>query len=283
MFSLFALVSIAAVLVLAWKGIRIVPQGEEWVVERLGKFNSVLKPGLTVINPIFSKVAYKVTTKDIILDVPEQDVITKDNAVILANAVAFIKVTNIERSVYGIEDFREAMRNMVQTNLRSIIGGMDLNEALTSRERIKSELKLAIADEAADWGLTVKSVEIQDIKPSINMQNAMEQQASAERERVAVVTRAEGDKQSLILNAEARLEAARKDAEAQKVAAEASAESIRLIAAAVQGNDNSATFLLGDRYIQALQRMSTGNNSKIVVMPGDVISAVKSLVGGGRI
>ncbi|WP_025871428.1 SPFH domain-containing protein [Methylobacillus glycogenes] len=279
----FAAVLIAVVLVLAWKGIRIVPQGEEWVVERLGKFNSVLKPGLTVINPLFSKVTYKVTTKDIILDVPEQDVITKDNAVILANAVAFIKVTNIERSVYGIEDFREAMRNMVQTNLRSIIGGMDLNEALTSRERIKSELKLAIADEAADWGLTVKSVEIQDIKPSVNMQNAMEQQASAERERVAVVTRAEGDKQSLILNAEARLEAARKDAEAQKVAAEASAESIRLIAAAVQGNDNSATFLLGDRYIQALQRMSAGNNSKIVVMPGDVVSAVKSLVGGGKI
>ena len=278
----FAFVLIAAVAVLAWKGIRIVPQGEEWVVERLGKFNAVITPGLHIINPIFSKVTYKVTTKDIILDVPEQDVITKDNAVILANAVAFIKVTNIERSVYGIEDFREAMRNMVQTNLRSIIGGMDLNEALTSRERIKSELKNAIADEAADWGLTVKSVEIQDIKPSMNMQNAMEQQASAERERVAVVTRAEGDKQSLILNAEARLEAARKDAEAQKVAAEASAESIRLIAEAVKQNDTSATFLLGDRYIQALQRMSNSNNSKIVVMPGDVVSAVKTLVGGSK-
>ncbi|MFL9611378.1 SPFH domain-containing protein [Methylobacillus sp. Pita2] len=278
----FAFVLIAAVAVLAWKGIRIVPQGEEWVVERLGKFNAVITPGLHIINPIFSKVTYKVTTKDIILDVPEQDVITKDNAVILANAVAFIKVTNIERSVYGIEDFREAMRNMVQTNLRSIIGGMDLNEALTSRERIKSELKNAIADEAADWGLTVKSVEIQDIKPSVNMQNAMEQQASAERERVAVVTRAEGDKQSLILNAEARLEAARKDAEAQKVAAEASAESIRLIAEAVKQNDTSATFLLGDRYIQALQRMSNAHNSKIVVMPGDVVSAVKALVGGNK-
>ena len=278
----FAFVLIAAVAVLAWKGIRIVPQGEEWVVERLGKFNTVLTPGLHVINPVFSKVTYKVTTKDIILDVPEQDVITKDNAVILANALAFIKVTNIERAVYGIEDFREAMRNMVQTNLRSIIGGMDLNEALTSRERIKTELKTAIADEAADWGLTVKSVEIQDIKPSANMQNAMEQQASAERERVAVVTRAEGDKQSLILNAEARLEAARKDAEAQKVAAEASAESIRLIAEAVKQNDTSATFLLGDRYIQALQRLSSANNSKIVVMPGDVVSAVKTLIGGGK-
>jgi regulator of protease activity HflC (stomatin/prohibitin superfamily) len=261
------------------KGVRIVPQGEEWVVERLGKFAGIISPGLTVINPILSRISYKVTTKDIILDIPEQEVITRDNAVILANAVAFIKVSNIERAVYGIENFREAMRNMVQTNLRSIIGGMDLNHALTSRDRIKTELKIAIADEALDWGLTVKSVEIQDIKPSANMQHAMEQQASAERERVAVVTRAEGEKQSLILNAEARLEAARKDAEAQMVAANASAESIKMISEVVKENNTSATFLLGDRYIQALQKISSSSNSKIVVLPGDVVSAVKNLVG----
>jgi len=264
------------------KGVRIVPQGEEWVVERLGKFAGILTPGLHVINPVLSSVSYKVTTKDIILDVPEQEVITRDNAVILANAVAFIKVTNIERAVYGIENFREAMRNMVQTSLRSIIGGMDLNHALTSRDRIKAELKEAIADEALDWGLTVKSVEIQDIKPSANMQDAMERQAAAERERVAVVTEAEGAKQSLILNAEARLEAARKDAEAQMVGAKASAEAIKMITEAVKENNASATFLLGDRYIQSLQKMADSNNSKIVVMPGDVVSAVKSLVGGGK-
>ena len=278
--SEFMFVLIIPVVILIWKGIRIVPQGEEWVVERLGKFNAVLKPGLTVINPIFSKVSYKVTTKDIILEIPEQEVITKDNAVILANAVAFIKVTNIERAVYGIDNFAEAMRNMVQTSLRSIIGGMDLNHALSSRDRIKAELKLAVADEATDWGLTVKSVEIQDIKPSLNMQQAMERQAAAERERVAVVTQAEGDKQSLILNAEARLEAARRDAEAQEVAAKASAESIRLISEAVKENNSSAMFLLGDRYIQTLQKMSMSENSKIIVMPGDLVGAVKTLVGG---
>ncbi|MDZ4211532.1 MAG: stomatin-like protein, partial [Methylotenera sp.] len=236
MFELSGILVIVAV-ILAFKGIRIVPQGEEWVVERLGKFAGVLSPGLHVINPLFTKVTYKVTTKDIILDVPEQEVITRDNAVILANAIAFIKVSNIERAVYGIENFREAMRNMVQTSLRSIIGGMDLNQALTSRDRIKAELKIAIADEALDWGLTVKSVEIQDIKPSHNMQEAMERQAAAERERVAVVTEAEGAKQSLILNAEARLEAARKDAEAQMVAAKASAESIKFITEAVKENN----------------------------------------------
>lgn len=276
----FSFVLIFLVVVAIIKGVRIVPQGEEWVVERLGKFAGVLTPGLHVINPIFTKVSYKVTTKDIILDVPEQEVITRDNAVILANAIAFIKVTKIERAVYGIENFREAMRNMVQTSLRSIIGGMDLNQALTSRERIKTELKSAIADEALDWGLTVKSVEIQDIKPSHNMQEAMEKQAAAERERVAVVTEAEGAKQSLILNAEARLEAARKDAEAQMVAAKASAEAIKLITDAVKENNASAMFLLGDRYIAALQKMSASENSKIVMMPGDLVGAVKSLVGG---
>ncbi|MFD1122535.1 SPFH domain-containing protein [Methylophilus flavus] len=262
------------------KGVRIVPQGEEWVVERLGKFAGIISPGLHVINPILSRVSYKVTTKDIILDIPQQEVITRDNAVILANAVAFMKVSNIERAVYGIENFREAMRNMVQTNLRSIIGGMDLNHALTSRDRIKAELKQAIADEALDWGLTVKSVEIQDIKPSSNMQDAMERQAAAERERVAVVTEAEGAKQSLILNAEARLEGARKDAEAQLVAANASAEAIKLIAQAVKENDTSATFLLGDRYIQSLQKLAESHNSKLVLIPGDVVGAVKNLIGG---
>jgi regulator of protease activity HflC (stomatin/prohibitin superfamily) len=276
----FSIVLILLAVVGIFKGVRIVPQGEEWVVERLGKFAGVLSPGLHVINPIFSRVSYKVTTKDIILDIPQQEVITADNAVILANAVAFIKVSNIERAVYGIENFREAMRNMVQTNLRSIIGGMDLNQALTSRDRIKTELKQAIADEALDWGLTVKSVEIQDIKPSPNMQDAMERQAAAERERVAVVTEAEGAKQSLILNAEARLEAARKDAEAQMVAAKASAESIKFIADAAKDNSTSATFLLGDRYITAMQKMASSNNSKIVVVPGDLVSAVKNLVGG---
>ncbi len=275
----FMVILLIPVAIILWQGIRIVPQGEEWVVERLGRFSSILTPGLSIIVPFIDKVAYRVTTKDIILDVPEQEVITRDNAVIVANAIAFIKVSDLQRAVYGIENFREAMRNMVQTSLRSIIGGMDLNEALSSRDRIKAALKNAIADEAVDWGLTVKSVEIQDIKPSPNMQKAMEMQAAAERERVALVTRSEGEKQAIILNAEARLEAARKDAEAQKVAAEASAEAMRMIGEAVKQSSSSATFLLGDRYIQAVQKLSTSENGKIVLLPGDIIAAVKNLLG----
>jgi regulator of protease activity HflC (stomatin/prohibitin superfamily) len=260
-------------------GVRIVPQGEEWIVERLGKFHSILFPGLNVIIPFMDVVRQKVSTKDIMLDVPQQEVITKDNAVILANAVAFIKVTRVDKAIYGIDDFKEAMRNMVQTSLRSIIGGMDLNSALTSRDHIKAQLKAAIADEAQDWGLTVKSVEIQDIKPSENMQHAMERQASAERERVAMVTKAEGMKQATILEAEARLAAAEHDANAQKVAAEGSAAAMKLINEAMGNNPHSAMFLLGDRYIQSLNKLAESPNAKTVVLPGDLPAAVKSLIG----
>ncbi len=270
---------LAAIVVFISLGVRIVPQGEEWVIERLGKFDSVLEPGLNIIYPVVDKVRYRVTTKEIILDIPQQEVITKDNAVILANAVAFIKVTRIDKAVYAVEDFRDAMRNMVQTSLRSIVGGMDLNAALSSREFIKSSLKTAIADEAMDWGLTVKSVEIQDIKPSDNMQVAMERQASAERERVAMVTKAEGLKQATVLEAQARLEAARLDAQGQEVAAAASANAMRTISESMNQNERGALFLLGDRYIQALQKVAESPNGKTVIMPADLVAAAKSLFG----
>jgi regulator of protease activity HflC (stomatin/prohibitin superfamily) len=173
------------VMITVAKGVRIVPQGEEWIVERVGKYKRTLLPGLTIIVPYIDKVAYKVVTKDIILDVPQQEVITRDNAVIITNAIAFIKVTDPIKAVYGIQDFAEAIRNLVQTTLRSITGEMDLDQALSSREKIKVRLKESISDEAIDWGLTIKSVEIQDIKPSESMQKAMEHQASAERLRKA--------------------------------------------------------------------------------------------------
>ncbi|MDR2881267.1 MAG: paraslipin, partial [Azoarcus sp.] len=185
-----------AILVLAFitisKGIRIVPQGTEWIVERLGKYHSTLLPGLNFLIPYLDKVPYKLVTKDIILDVQQQEVITRDNAVIFINAVAFIKITNPVKAVYGVTNFSEAIRNLIMTTLRSITGEMELDEALSSRDKIKARLRESISDEAIDWGLTVKSVEIQDIKPSASMQKAMEMQAAAERERKAMVTRAEG-------------------------------------------------------------------------------------------
>ena len=268
------------VMVTIAKGVRIVPQGEEWIVERLGKYFGTLRPGLNIILPYLDKVAYKLVTKDIILDVQEQEVITRDNAVILTNAIAFLKVTDPVKAVYGVTDFSEAIRNMIMTTLRSIIGEMELDEALSSRDMIKARLRESIADEAVDWGLTVKSVEIQDIKPSQSMQKAMEQQASAERERKAVVTRAEGAKQAAILEAEARLESSKRDASAQVMLAEASAESIRRITAAVGTETAPMLFLLGEKYIASLERLGSSENSRIVVLPADLQEAVRGLIGG---
>ncbi|GEC95718.1 MAG: hypothetical protein RLZZ220_2807 [Pseudomonadota bacterium] len=278
MFVVLAILVFVAVTIA--KGVRIVPQGEEWIVERLGKYYGTLKPGLNIIIPYLDKVAYKLVTKDIILDVQEQEVITRDNAVILTNAIAFLKVTDPVKAVYGVTDFSEAIRNMIMTTLRSIIGEMELDEALSSRDKIKARLREMIADEAVDWGLTVKSVEIQDIKPSESMQKAMEQQASAERERKAVVTRAEGAKQAAILEAEARLESSKRDANAQVMLAEASAESIRRVAAAVGTETAPMLFLLGEKYIASLERMGSADNAKVVVLPADLQEAVRGLVGG---
>lgn len=261
------------------KGVRIIPQGEEWIVERLGKYSSTLLPGLRFIIPYLDRVAYKLVTKDIILDVQEQEVITRDNAVILTNAIAFIKVTDPVKAVYGVTDFSEAIRNLIMTTLRSIAGEMDLDQALSSRDKIKARLKESISDEAVDWGLTIKSVEIQDIKPSPSMQKAMETQASAERERKAAVTKAEGDKQAMILQAEARLESAKRDAAAQVNLAEASAESIRRVAAAIGNNEVPMRFILGEKYLMSLAKMGESPNSKLVLLPADFQESLRGLLG----
>lgn len=259
------------------KMVYIVPQGEEWVVESLGKYSRTLLPGLGWIIPYVDRVAYKLVTKDIILDVQEQEVITRDNAVILVNAIAFIKVTDPVKAVYGVENYSEAIRNMIMTTLRSITGEMELDEALSSRDKIKLRLRESIADEAVDWGLTVKSVEIQDIKPSASMQKAMEMQASAERERKATVTRAEGEKQAMILQAEARQESAKQDAQAQVMLAQASAEAIRRVAEALPDRDTPVLYLLGEKYIAALNRLGQSENAKLVVLPGDLHESLKAL------
>lgn len=279
-----AIAVLAFVLITIAKGVRLVAQGEEWVVERLGRYHVTLRPGLNLIIPFLDNVAYKLVTKDIILDVQQQEVITRDNAVILANAIAFVKVTDPVKAVYGVTDFSEAIRNLIMTTLRSIVGEMELDEALSSRDKIKARLRESIADEAVDWGLTVKSVEIQDIKPSESMQRAMELQAAAERERKAAVTKAEGEKQAAILEAEARLESARRDASAQVLLAEASSEAIRRVTNAVGTEPGPMMYLLGEKYIASLEKLAQSDNAKVVLMPADLQETLRGLVGplGGR-
>lgn len=270
------------VLITVFKGVRIVPQGEEWIVERLGRYYNTLKPGLNILIPYMDVVAYRLPTKDIILDVQQQEIITKDNAVIVANALCFAKVVDPQKAAYGVVNYTYAVTSLTMTSLRAIVGAMELDEALSSREQIKARLRDAMSEQTEDWGITVRSVEIQDIKPSPSMQTAMERQAAAERERKADVTRAEGAKQAAILEAQARQESAKLDAAAQVNLAEASAQAITLVKNAVGNDVTPAMYLLGERYIGAMENLAASNNAKLVVLPADLQEAVKGMLGRAK-
>jgi len=262
-------------------GVRIVPQGSNYVVQRLGKYLKTLPPGLNFIIPFVDDVAARVTTKEIVLDIPGQEVITKDNAVIIANAVAFIQVTKPDQAIYGVENYEQAIVNIIQTTLRSIIGGTALDDALSSREEIRVKLKDGIADNITDWGITLKNVEIQDIKPSPTMQQAMEAQAAAERLRRATVTKADGEKSAAILEAQGRMEASKLDAEAQVILSNASKEAIENVTAAIQDKELPAMYLLGQKYIEAIGAVAASENAKTIIIPADLPAAVRGLLGKG--
>lgn len=272
-------VFVALVIITIALGVRIVPQGSKHVVQRLGKYHKTLSPGLNIIVPYMDTVAYKVTTKDIVLDVPSQEVITRDNAVIITNAVSYINIVSPEKAVYGVENYEVAIQNLVQTSLRSIIGEMDLDDALSSRDHIKAKLKAAISDDISDWGIVMKTVEIQDINPSATMQTAMEEQAAAERARRATVTRADGEKEAAILEADGRLEASKRDAQAKVVLAEASQRAIQKVSEAIQDNEMPVIYLLGERYVESLRVMAASDNAKVVLLPGDIPNTVRSMIG----
>lgn len=266
------------VVVTLFLGIKLVPQGSKWVIQRLGKYHRTLSPGLNIIIPYIDSVAYRVTTKDIVLEIPAQEVITNDNASIRANAVAYINILSPDKAVYGVEDYVLAIQTLVQTSLRSIIGEMKLDECLSSRELIKAKLKSAISDDISDWGITLKTVEIQDINPSNTMQSAMEEQAAAERARRATVTKAEGEKQAQILEADGRLEASKRDAEAQVVLAKASSEAIERVSQAVGDKELPAMYLLGEKYVNSFSDLANSENAKTLVYPADIGATIKGLL-----
>ncbi|MBI5577701.1 MAG: SPFH/Band 7/PHB domain protein [Deltaproteobacteria bacterium] len=273
-------VFVVVVFITIMLGVRIVPQGSKYVVQRLGKYHKTLGPGLNILMPYIDSVAYKVTTKDIVMDIPSQEVITRDNAVLIVNAIAYINIVSPEKAVYGVENYVLAIQNLVQTSLRSFVGEMSLDDALSSRDLIKAKLKTAISDDIADWGITLKTVEIQDIKPSETMQKAMEEQAAAERGRRATVTRADGQKAAAILEAEGRFEASKRDAQAKVVLAEAAQRAIQKVTEAIKENELPVVYLLGEKYVEALSSMSVSPNAKVVVLPADIPAAVRGILGG---
>jgi regulator of protease activity HflC (stomatin/prohibitin superfamily) len=273
-------VFVVLVLITITMGVRIVPQGSKYVVQRLGKYHKTLLPGLNIIVPYIDTVAHRVTTKDIVMDIPSQEVITRDNAVLIVNAIAYVNIVSPEKAVYGVENYILAIQNLVQTSLRSIVGEMSLDDALSSRDHIKAKLKTAISDDIADWGITLKTVEIQDIKPSDTMQKAMEEQAAAERARRAMVTRADGQKAAAVLEAEGRLEASKRDAQAKVVLAEGTQRAIQKVTEAIQQNELPVVYLLGERYVEALSSMSASQNAKVIFMPADIPAAVRGIMSG---
>lgn len=274
-----ALLLLVFIVVTVAKGVRLVPQGQEWIVERLGKYRTTLKPGLNFLIPYMDQVSYRLSTKDLILDVQQQEVITRDNAVILANALCFAKIVDPAKAAYGVEDYAQAITSLAMTSLRAIIGEMELDQALSSRDEIKARLRISMAEQTVDWGITVKAVEVQELKPTPSMQAAMEMQAAAERERKAVVTRAEGAKQAAILEADARLEAAKRDGVAQVTLAQASAAALSKISEAVGSEPTPVLYLLGERYINAMEKLATSDNAKTVVLPADIQQTLRGLLG----
>jgi len=278
------------ILITIAQGVRLVPQGDQWVVQRFGKFQKTLMPGLNIIIPYFDKVAYKLTTKQIVLNIPSQEVITKDNAIIITSAVGYISIVDPQKAVYGVDNYSIAIQTKVQTTLRSIIGEMDLDNALSSRDQIKTKLTDTIANEIEEWGISLRSVEIQDINPSKTMQEAMEEQASAERARRATVTKAEGSKeaqileatgakQAQILEAQGRKEAAEQDAKAEILLAEARQKAICLVSEPMNDKDLAVMYLLGEKYITSIGNLAASPNSKSVVLPADLPKAIQGMIG----
>lgn len=271
------------------KGVRIVPQAENWLVERFGKFATTLKPGLNLINPLFSRVSKKLDIREQVLDLPPQGIISADNATVKVDGVVFYKILDPYKAYYGIDNLQWAITNLALTTLRSIMGKMTLDESLSLRDKINLEL-LHILDEATDsWGTKITRVEIKDIVPPEELQRAMSLQMKAERERRATVLEAEAQKESQekkaegfkiaqILEAEARKEAAFRDAEARERLAEAEANAIKFVSTSLKttGGD-PLVYLLGQEYVKGLMKISDSPSSKVIILPSDFMDTVRNI------
>ena len=287
---LFSLVLVGGVIYSLTRMVRIVPQGEEWVVERLGKYNTTLLPGLHLLIPFMDIVAYKIVTKELIQQTREQEVITKDNAVVIISAVVFYRVTDPGKASYSISNFETAVGNMTTTTLRAVIGGMTLNESLSQRDQIKAEVSGKIRDSLSGWGLTLGNLEVQDIRPSQNLQEAMERQAAADREREATVmiadgekkaaiAKAEGMKEAAILEAQGKLEAAKLEAQAKVELADGDRKAMIIVSQGLAGGETAPHYLLAQRYIDSMQKLGDSQNSKVVFMPADWQQSLAGAVG----
>ncbi|WP_203076310.1 SPFH domain-containing protein [Falsiroseomonas ponticola] len=273
---ILVIILVLAVVTVA-KGVRTVPQGEVWSVERFGAFTRLLQPGLNLIIPYVDGIGRKLNVQEVVLDIPEQSVITKDNASVAVDGIVYYRVMDPAKAAYAVQDLKQALVAMAMTNIRAVIGEMDLDQTLSSRDRINTSL-LSILDGATEaWGAKVSRVEIRKIEPPENLIRAMNLQMTAERERRASVAKAEGDKQALVLQAEGRRDAALRDAEAREALAQAEANATRMVAEAAAGAGSDALrYFIAQQYVKAFESLAGNPASKLVVVPMESAS----LAGG---
>jgi regulator of protease activity HflC (stomatin/prohibitin superfamily) len=290
-FSIFAGTIVVFVLVTIAMGVRQVPQGYAYTVERFGKYYTTLHPGLGIIMPWIDRIGRKMNVMEQVLDVPTQEVITKDNATVSVDGVMFFQVLDAARASYEVADLENALLNLTMTNIRTVMGSMDLDSLLSHRDEINSRL-LAVIDSAAQpWGIKTNRVEIKDIVPPRNLVDSMARQMMAEREkrasileaegaRAAEILRAEGKKAALVLDAEGRKEAAFRDAEARERLAEAESTATRMLSEAIAGGDPAAiNYFIAEKYVKALDSLATSNNQKTLIMPMEMSGLAGTLAG----
>jgi regulator of protease activity HflC (stomatin/prohibitin superfamily) len=282
-------VILAAFVVLG--AVKIVPQGREFTVERFGRYTRTLKPGITILMPFMDTIGRRVNMMEQVLDVPRQDVITKDNVQVHVDAIVFIQVMDAAAAAYRVDNLTFAITQLAQTNLRTVVGSMDLDDVLSQRDIINSRLLSNIDHATNPWGVKVTRIEIKDLQPPPDITNAMTRQMKAEREKRAVITEAEGDrqsqitraegaKQSAILEAEGRREAAFRDAEARERSAEAEAKATAYVSEAIgKGDVNSLNYFVAQKYVEAFGKFAESNNMKTVIVPADFAGITGSVAG----
>jgi len=289
--SFVAIVLLVAGVIILFKTVRMVPQGYEWTVERFGKYTHTLDPGLHFLVPIIYGVGRKVNVMEQELDVPSQDVITKDNAVVKVDGVVFFQVLDAAKAAYEVSNLEVATIALVQTNIRTVIGSMDLDESLSQRETINAQL-LSVVDQATNpWGIKVNRIEIRDIQPPRDLIDSMARQMKAEREkraqileaegsRQSEILRAEGEKQAAVLEAEGRKEAAFRDAEARERLAEAEAKATEMVSNAIaKGDVQAINYFIAQKYVEAFKELATAPNQKFVLMPMESSGIIGSIAG----
>ena len=289
-FFLAAVVVFAGVVVL-FKAVRMVPQGYEWTVETFGKYTRTLAPGLHILMPIYQGVGRKINMMEQVMDVPSQDVITKDNAVVKVDGVVYFQVLDAAKAAYEVAQLEVAILNLVMTNIRTAIGSMDLDESLSKRDEINAKVLTAVDHATHPWGLKVNRIELKDIQPPRDLIASMQQQKMAEQNKRAAVLeaegvrqsailRAEGEKQAAVLEAEGKREASFREAEARERLAEAEAKATQMVSDAIaSGNVNAINYFIAQKYIEAFKALAEAPNQKFILMPMESAGILGSLAG----